>query len=265
MNYLKVRLTSVRIFGWLLWRDIIVLKANLPNRVIDAAIWSINNIIISTFILPAFGITSQFGLLIWVGTIVTMAYFEGGYAAQELVADRAGNYHIGYLLTLPIPAWLLFVKIGCGIALNCMVLSFFMIPVGKLILGSKIDLSALHIGRFILIFLAINLFCGFFGVWTFSWAKSSTRFSEVWRRVFNPLWTFGGYQFTWFVLYNTFPTLAFLTLLNPLTYAFEGLRSAMLGSAPFLPFWFSLSMLLAWSLALLWWSVLWLKKLLDYV
>jgi hypothetical protein len=254
-----------RVFFWLLWRDIIVLKKSIIDKAIDASLWSATNILISNFILPAFGIEQRFGLLIWVGTIVTMAYFEAGYAAQELVADRAGNYHIGYLLTLPLPSWLVFIKIACGIALNCMVLSLFMIPLGKLILGRSLDLSSFNAIQFILIFLVMNFFCGFLSVWIFSWAKSTTRFSEVWRRVLNPLWAFGGYQFTWLVLRKTFPGLAYITLLDPLTYAFEGLRAAILGPEKFIPFWISLGALPISIFIIAWWAIVWLKKLLDYV
>ncbi len=248
-----------------MWRDIFVLKKNLLNRLIDAALWSATNIFISNYILPAFGIEQRYGLLIWVGTIVTMSYFEAGYAAQELVADRAANYHVGYLLTLPLPPWLVFVKLACGITLNCMVLSAFMIPLGKLILGSALNLSSLSIGKFLLVFCMLNLFCGCLSIWIYSWAKSTTRFSEVWRRVLNPFWNFGGYQFTWYVLYQAFPRFALIDLLNPVVYAFEGLRGVVLGPDKFMPWWICCVMLTLYSAILICWALAWLKKRLDYV
>ncbi len=231
---------TARVFGWLLWRDIIVLRKNVLNRIFDAIIWSGTNILISYYILPAFGIEQKFGILIWVGTILTMAFFEAGYAAQELVTDRSGNYHVGYLLTLPLPSWLVIIKLGCTIALNCMVLSIFMLPLGKLVLQNHLDLSSMSIIKFILIFIAINFFCGSFGIWVFSWAQSTVRFSEIWRRVFNPLWAFGGYQFTWMKFHQTFPRFSLVALINPLTYGFEGLRASILGNSGFIPFWISL-------------------------
>ncbi len=128
-----------------------------------------------------------------------------------------------------------------------------------------LNLSSLNIFQFTLMFIAINFFCGFLSIWIFSWAKSTTRFSEVWRRVLNPLWAFGGYQFTWFVFRQTFPRLALIALLNPLTYAFEGLRSAMLGQDHFIPPWISFIALVASTVILAYWALAWLKKLLDYV
>lgn len=258
-------LPVLRTFGWLMWRDVLTLKQNVLNRVIDAAIWSTTNIAISNFILPAFGIEPRFGILIWVGTIVTMAYFEAGYVAQELVEDRTGNNHLGFLLTLPIPSWLVFIKIGLGAALNSAVLSALMIPLGKIIIRDSFNLSGISLIRFLSIFIAMNLFCGFFSVWLLSWAPSSSRFKEVWRRVLNPLWSFGGYQFTWTILYKTFPRLAFVTLLNPLTYAFEGLRGAFLGPEEFISLWICVGMLLLWTIILTQWALIWLKKLIDYV
>lgn len=256
---------SLSTFGWLLWRDILVLKRNLPHRILDAMVWSGTNILISNYILPAFNVEAKFGLLIWVGTIVTMAFFESGYAAQEFVTDRAGNSHIGYLLTLPLPSWLVLVRLACSVAINCACLSIFMLPLGKFILQNKLDLSSLSIIKFTLIFIVINLFCGFFALWLFSWAPSTSRFSEIWRRVVNPLWAFGGYQFTWLVFYNAFPRLSFLILLNPLTYAFEGLRVAVLGQTGFISFWFSFFMLTLYTLVLGLCGIKWCKKLLDYV
>jgi ABC-2 type transport system permease protein len=256
---------TARIFCWLLWRDIVVLRKNVFNRLLDATIWSGTNILISYYILPAFGIEPKFGLLIWVGTILTMAFFESGYAAQELVTDRSGNNHIGYLLTLPLPSWLVIIKLGCTTALNCMVLSIFMLPLGKLILQNNLDLGSLSIHKFILIFLVSNFFCGSFGIWVFSWAQSTVRFSEVWRRVFNPLWAFGGYQFTWLVFHKTFPRLSLIALINPLTYAFEGMRASILGNEGFIPFWISLIAVAFFTLIFTLWAIRWSRQLLDYV
>lgn len=254
-----------RVFCSLLWRDLILLKRNSANRLIDATIWSANNIIISSFILPALGITPEYGIFIWVGSIVSMALFEAMYSAQDLVSEITGDNHLLYLLTIPLPSWLVFVERALSIAINCMVLSIFVVPLGKLILLQRLDLSQMSMSRFLPAFVLLNIFCGFFAVWIASWAKGSTRFAEVWRRVFNPLWMFGGYQFSWSTLYATFPRIALITLLNPITYAFESMRAALLGQDNFLPFWVSSAMLMLFIIMFAIWGLTWLKRRLDYV
>jgi ABC-2 type transport system permease protein len=146
-----------------------------------------------------------------------------------------------------------------------MVLSIFMVPLGKLILFNQLDLSTLDIVKFSLIFVTVNLFFGCFAVWISSWAKGSARFSEVWRRVANPLWIYGGYQFSWYILYKVFPRLALVNLLNPITYTFEGMRAAILGQAGFIPFVVSFLMLWLFIAVFMYWALVWLKKRLDYV
>lgn len=254
-----------RVFIRLLWRDIYVLRKTFVGRMIDALIWSGTSIIISGFILPAFGITQRFGLLIWIGSIITMGLFEAVYEAQDLVADREGNFHTGYLVTLPVPVFLVFIKIACSIALNSLFLSLCMFPLGPLLLGNMIDLSHFSFIKSAFVMLLINLFFGFFALWIFSWAKNPTRFSTVRRRIVQPIWLFGGYQFTWFVFYKTFPRLAIINLLNPVTYAFEGLRAAVFGPADFIPFWISCCALIGFTGIGALWSTVWLKRRLDCV
>ena len=254
-----------RVFGWLLWRDIIILKKNIWGKLLDAFIWSTNYIIINTYIMPFFGVSPEYGSFIWVGTLVTMAFFESIYCANDIVTDLNGDKTVEHALTLPIPSWLIFIKMGLSIALNCMALSIFVVPLGKLILMDRLDLSNFSGIKFILIFITINLFFGFFAVWIGSWARDGLRFSYVYRRVVNPLWLFGGYQFTWMVLHQAFPRVATIVLFNPLVYAFEGMRVAILGQLGYINFWISFSVLWVFIIIFALWSSLWMKKRLDYV
>lgn len=255
----------MRVFAYMLWRDIYVWRGTFLGKVLDSLVWAGTSIVISGFILPAFGITQKFGLLIWIGSVVTMGLFEAVYEAQDLVADREGNFHTGYLLTLPVPTVFVFIKIACSIALNSLILSLVMFPMGPLLLGGLVDLSQFDFVKCALMFVLMNLFFGFFALWIFSWAKNPVRFSTVRRRIVQPLWLFGGYQFTWFVFYNTFPRLAVINLFNPITYAFEGLRAAVFGPADFIPFWISCGALIVFTAVAAWWASVWLKRRLDCV
>ena len=194
-----------------------------------------------------------------------MAFFESIYGANDLVNDFDNEKVIEYSLILPISAKLVFIKTALSIALDAAVLSLFLVPLGKLLLTNRLMLDNFSIPKFMLIFTTMNLFFGFFGLWIASWAKDGKNFSYVYRRVVNPVWIFGGYQFTWFVLYKAFPQWGFLLLLNPMTYAFEGLRAAILGQTGYLNFWLCVGALWCFTILFACWALLWMKKRLDYI
>jgi hypothetical protein len=252
-------------FAWLLWRDVQRIAHSFTDKLIDAAVWSFNNIIISAYVLPLFGVSREYGPLIWIGTIATMAFFESIYCANDIVTDIATDNVIEYHCTLPLPSWLLFVKIALSAALHSMVLSIMNLPLGYLVLYGTVDLSQAHWYAFAAVFIAMNLFFGFFAVWVASWARDGLRFGYVYRRVVNPLWLFGGYQFSWYVLYNAYPRAALVALLNPILYAFEGLRGAVLGGDTYLNPWICSAMLFVYAILFAVWGGRWMKQRIDAV
>jgi ABC-type multidrug transport system permease subunit len=215
--------------------------------------------------MPYFGLNPEYGSFIWVGTIVTMAFFESIYGASDLVNDFENDKVIEYSLVLPISAPLVFIKTALSISLDAAVLSIFLVPLGKILLMDRLALHNFSIIKFIIIFMSMNLFFGFFALWIASWAKNGKNFSYVYRRVVNPIWIFGGYQFTWLVLYKAFPQWGLLLLCNPLTYAFEGLRSAILGPVGYINFWACVGALWLFTIIFAYWSLRWMKQRLDYI
>ncbi len=68
-------------------------------------------------------------------------------------------------------------------------------------------------------------------------------FPHIWMRFVLILWTFGCYQYSWFILNKVYPFWSYVSLLNPMIYAFEASRVAVLGQQGLLPFWFCIIML----------------------
>jgi ABC-2 type transport system permease protein len=263
---MHIKKNTLSIFGWLLWRDIRMLRWNLPGKILDALIWATNYIVINSYIMPFFGVPQSYGPFIWVGAIVTTGFFGASHsAAADLVNDIAGNKNIEYLLMLPVPSWLIFIKIALSFAINCMTLSIFILPLGKILLMDRLDLSTLSLTKFIPLFIMANIFFGFFGLWVASWARDGINFSYVWRRIVNPLWIFGGNQFSWAIFYKALPRIALLGLINPLTYAFEGMRASILGQEGFINVWIAFFMLIFFTCFFGWWSMKWMKQRLDYI
>ena len=111
----------------------------------------------------------------------------------------------------------------------------------------------------------MQIFFGFFALLITAHTSSIVRYEKAWVRVVFPLWFFGGYQFPWVVMHTRLPYLAYLNLLNPITYCLEGFRAAVLGQAGYINFWVCLGMLLLLTLVVAVWGVSKLQKRLDCV
>ena len=155
----------LKIFGWLVWRDLRVLKEDFLNNLIDAMVMPATFIIIGGYILPYLGMPADYGAFMIVSSLVMMCYSTTNWRdGIELVSDIQGDRSVSYELTLPIPSWLIFVKYSVAYALDAFFLNILTLPLGKLILGDRFSLAHLHIPKFILIYLLMNLFFGAFTV-----------------------------------------------------------------------------------------------------
>jgi ABC-type polysaccharide/polyol phosphate export permease len=114
----------------------------------------------------------------------------------------------------------------------------------KLTMWQVFDLTNLSLFKYAIIFVISHIFIGFFALLIAAYTPNMSYFENVWSRVIFPMWFLGGYQFNWFTLYKQLPVLAYLNLLNPLTYILEGNRVAFLGQAGYLNFWVCCLMLI---------------------
>jgi ABC-2 type transport system permease protein len=255
----------LKVFGWLLWRDLVLIKRTFISKSIDGMIWSFNSILISTYIFPLLGMPTTYGSFIWVGTIVTLTFFESFAAADQMIRDMEDNRQIEYLLTIPLAAPLVLLNFVCYFALDGLVLSALLLPLGKIVLLNNLDLSNFSLLKFLILWLLSNTFFGIFAVWVVGWAPSSLGILSLRRRLQNPLWNFGGSQFPWLIFYQALPALAYITLANPVTYAFEGMRAAVLGQDGFINFWLCALALIIFIIIFGTWALQLMKKKLDYV
>ena len=120
---------SLAVFGWLLWQELRVFFQDFWANIIDALLFPASIVLVSSYILPHMGIENTYGSFILVGTMTSMCLFNAINKAQIMVADMEGTNSISYQLALPLPAWLLFIKIGIGFALTSLFLNIFTLPV----------------------------------------------------------------------------------------------------------------------------------------
>jgi ABC-type multidrug transport system permease subunit len=249
---------------YLLQTDFKIFKQTIFDKIIDLCIWITTMTGVTVYLMPAFGLAPSYGNFMIAGLAASAGMFEQWSAAINLVSDLEGNNITSFYLTLPIPPRLIFVRNIISYAFNSLVLTIIVLPVCKLVAWHHIDFSHLHLGKFFIIFMLTNIFYGTFGLWLASMVKSLTKIGSVWMRYVYPLWFLGCFQYSFKVLHNLFPLFAYINYCNPMTYAMEGTRAAILGQEGFLNFWLCASMMIFFTLLLSVWGIWNMKKRLDF-
>lgn len=261
-----MNVASLKTFGWLLWRDVRVLKQDFFNNVIDSLMVPATFIIIGGYIMPYMGVPADYGAFMIVSSLVMMCYSTTAWrGATELVADLVGDKAISYELTLPLPSWLVFIKLACAYAVKAMALNILTLPLGKLLLWDKFSLANFSILKFSFVYVLSSLFFGFFSLWVTSWTRGMQGFGRFWLRYGSQLLFFSGFQFPWSVMYKATVFFAYLNLANPFLYAFEGSRAAVMGQAGSLNYWLCIGMLVLFTFLFAFITIRQFKRRLDYV
>lgn len=262
-------MNNVRSYGHVFWQllkiELMLIRQSFVDKLINATIWSSTVIIITAYILPLFGLQKSFGTMQALGVIVSIVGFELYPSITKFFADLEGDRHVSYLLTLPMPNWLLFINMATVFVFNGLLLGSITFVIAKLLLWHMFDLSTINPLAALITFLMSNIFFSIFGLFMVSLVKGLTSIENVFMRVMYPLWFLGGFQFTWYALHRLCPTVAYLNLLNPYIYAQEGFRAAMLGQAGYLPIGYCVMALGVMSLVCGLVSMVRLKKKLDFV
>ncbi len=255
----------LRLFLQLVRRDFLILRQEIRAKLLNYACWLGPNIIIFNYILPGLGIEKSYGVFILVGGIATVGLFTAVSSIPELLNDIEDNHSIYYYLSLPLYQWLTIARYAVSFAISAFMVSLPLLPVCKLLLWDLLDLSNFSLLKYLLIFPLLQVFFGFFALLITAYTSSIVQYEKAWVRVVFPCWFFGGYQFPWAVMQARLPYLAYLNLLNPITYCLEGFRAAVLGQAGYINFWVCLGMLLLLTVIVAIWSVSKLQRRLDCV
>lgn len=253
------------IFFQLFRRDLIAFKREFLSKLFDTAFLLFTQLVVFGYFFPAAGVGKSFGAFMLVSAMTSFGFFDLVGKISTLIADIEGEKTISYSLTLPASSSSIFLHIAGCWAMRAAMISFFILPLGKIILLDHFSISQISFLKLIPMFITINFFYGVFGLWLTSLLKRGGQLSLIWIRVINPLVMFGGYFYNWRTVYDFSPTAATIMLINPLLYAMEGMRSAILGGRDTLPYLLSLVILWIFSLFFGWQAVRKLKKRMDCV
>jgi len=245
--------------------DLGIMKKDFWNEWIDMFIWVSTTLLISAYLLPSFGISATYGAFMLAGVCASVGQFETFPCVVNLVADFEGDYRTGYYLMLPYPAWTVFVRKVIYYGMLACLLGVLVLPIGKLLLWNSFSFWQVNFLQYAAIFFVSNMFYGVLGLWTATFVPSSTRLGSVWMRFVYPLWILGCFQFSWKALHSWSPTLAYIDLLNPITYIAEGHRAAILNDQSAINFWVCIVMVLLFSILGIVHAIARLRKRLDFV
>ena len=249
-------------FCALIHRDLWIFSSQLKDRVINALIWVIITIWVMQYIMPEMGL-AHFGAFMAISNIASSGFWEVTENVAKFIADLEGEKTISYYLTLPLSPNLVFIKIAITNAIQAMIICCIMFPMAVFVVGSDFNYAHVAWGKTLVLFVLAHLFYGFFSLYLCTVVTSMDKLSNLYMRYTFPMWFLGSYQFTWAAFYKTFPVLACINLLNPMTYCMEGLRDATLGTQGSLSFGVCSVALILFILFFGWFGIHSLKKRLD--
>lgn len=249
----------------LICRDLRVFKGEFWGKMINTSLLMFTTIVIFGYFLPSYGLESDYGSFLLIGVIAGFGFFEVMGKVSVMMADLEGDKSILYLLSLPIPSWMVFSYFAISWAILSSLLSLLMFPLGKILLFNEFSFSKFNLIELPLIFIMSNLFFGFFALWLSSILKNMSSLTHLFVRVINPMYSFGGWWYSYAAISKLYPSLGYMHLINPLLYVMEGMRAATLGQAGYLPFWTSFGALSAFTAFFAWDGIRRLQRRLDCV
>lgn len=255
---------QLNVFLKLLQRDLKVFLHNSIDNYINTMCWVVLSLLVYQFIMPKMGFIYQ-GDFLLVGCVVSKAFFGVMDNVTNIVADLDDNKTISYDMTLPLSHTLLFIKIAISNAIYTFLLALFVLPAGKLLLWNYLHYPHFHLFKFLTMLIVSAWFGGFFSLFIIGITKSIMQIEDIWNGIIHPLFALGGFTFTWKVMLATCPLAAYINLLNPVMYMFEGIRSATLDPSISIPFWICVTTLLIYSIPMGYTGIYLLKRRLDAI
>lgn len=174
----------------------------------------------------------QYKSLLLPGIIALSMVFTGTWAvAMPLLAEFQFTKEIEDRLLAPMEMeWLAVEKVVAGM-LQALVSGLIVIPMAWLVMGG-VTLSADHLALFFTLALLVSLLASSIGL-ALGCSVGQQQIGLMFSMVLAPMIFFGCTYYPWQAL-SAFPILKRVVLVNPLVYASEGFRSALVPAFPHL-------------------------------
>ncbi|RKN44253.1 ABC transporter permease [Micromonospora endolithica] len=238
-----------RAFLAILWRDIFVTGKELGYFLSQVTIQPLFMLLVFGKVLNAGGyVSDEYSRLFLPGVIALTAFVTAlQTVALPLVMELSYTKEIEDRLLAPLPTYLVAVEKMVIAVLRSLVAAGLMFPVGALVLGSL----PWHVERLPLLLVSLVL-AGWIGA-ALGLALATTvppaKVNMVFAMILTPIMFTGATQYPWQSL-DSIAWFKVLTAINPLTYASEAVRGAMVPHVPHIPPWLCLLVLVGAGTAL---------------
>jgi len=249
----------------LLLADYVIFKKDYINKVINVVVITMTQIVVTVYILPYFGLQSDFGAFMIGGFIAAYPLWETYPLVAGLTSDLDSEKRLTYELLLPVPSFLIFFKMILSFTLQSIASSFLIIPISKFFVMQEFQLQNVSWLALGMMFFANSFFMGAFGILIASLIKHISQLETAWQRYIFPLWFLGGFQFSWTALHTIFPRASYLELLNPILYTNEGFRSALLSDPTYIAAYLCVPILYFFAFTFMLWGIKNLRKRIDFI
>jgi ABC-2 type transport system permease protein len=220
-------------FVAMLWRDAHVARRNFIQLAFQTLMQPMMFVFVFGRVMTTSGfMPPEYKSLLLPGIIAISMVMAGMWAvAMPLVAEFQWTREIEDRLLAPMELeWLACEKVVAGM-IQAMVAGLVVIPAAWLVMGN-VPMSTDHIALFIVLALLVAMLASSFGL-ALGCTVGQQQIGLMFSLVVAPMIFFGCTYYPWSALAK-FPLLQRLVLVNPLVYASEGFRSALVPQFPHL-------------------------------
>ena len=225
---------NIKTFLAMLHRDAHVARRNFMQVLLQTLLQPMMFVFVFGRVMTSSGfMPAAYKSLLLPGVIAISMVMSGVWAvAMPLLAEFQFTKEIEDRLLAPMDMeWLAVEKVVAGM-IQALVAGLVVIPTAWLVMGSGVTLSSEHVGLFITLALLVALLASAIGL-TLGCSVGQQHVGLMFSMVLAPMIFFGCTYYPWQAL-QTFPVLKRLVLINPLVYASEGFRSALVPQFPHL-------------------------------
>lgn len=241
---------NVTTFLAMLGRDAHVARRNSVQLALQTLLQPMLFVFVFGKVMTSSGLmSSQFKALLLPGIVALSMIMTGVWAVtMPLIAEFQFTKEIEDRLLAPMDLeWLAVEKVVAGM-IQALVSGLVVIPLGWLVMGG-VSMSGAKLGLFFLQALLVAMLSATIGL-VLGCSISQQHVGLMFSMVMTPMIFFGCTYYPWIALAK-FPILKRVVLINPLVYASEGFRSALVPQSPHLPQAVILAALVAFDTGLL--------------
>lgn len=242
---------NIKTFLAMLARDAQVARRNALTLAFQILLQPMLIVFVFGRVLTVSGLMSmQYKALLLPGIIALSMVMCGTWAVtMPLISEFQFTKEIEDRLLAPMDLqWLAIEKVVAGM-IQALVAGLFVIPCAWLVMGN-VSLSGIDVGMFVLMALLASCLSATLGL-VLGCSVGQQQVGLMFSMVMAPMIFFGCTYYPWAALAK-FPILKWVVLINPLVYASEGFRSALVPNSPHLPRMAILAALVVFNAAFLW-------------